>query len=193
MKLEAIEKLTPALTAADITHSNDGRASVKDLRCPRCGGGSIAVVGAEGATGRSFMALLIGPFIYKWIYSNTLATPWSICYKCRRCSHNFIGEPAQACSEEILSEPCLIRFERVSGFVGAFMPQIVHLNGVKVTPVKNGQTITFPTHVRHNVVFVTDHFGSVFANPHTFEAKPGESVALRFDRKFLTSESGINY
>jgi len=172
-------------TESGITHSSGSRASVKDLKCPRCGGDDFKIVGAEGTAKRVFMSLLTGPFIYKWLYKKTIAAPWPIYYKCKKCGLKFAGEPAEASNEELLSAPCIIQFERVSGMFGAAMPQIVHLNGVKIAPVKNGKTMTFPTLVKHNVIFVTDHFGTAFAAPRTFEAKPGETVRIRFKRKFL--------
>jgi len=175
------------LSESDITHSSESRASIKDLKCPHCGDGDFKIVGAEGAAGRTFISLLTGPFIYKWLWKDTIAAPWPIRYKCKKCGHKFTGEPAKAPNEETLSVPCIIQFERVSGALGFAMPQVVHLNGMKVAPIKNGQTMTFPTHVRHNVIFVTDHFGTAFANPYAFEAKPGESVRVRFNRKFLES------
>ena len=170
---------------SDITHLNDGRASIRDLRCPNCGAGDFTVVGAEGAGGRVIVGALLGWLISRWIYAGKIAANWPINYKCNNCKHKFIGKPAEASEFEILSDPCVIQFERVSNFVGAAVIQIVHLNGIKIGPVKNGKTITFPTHVKHNIIFVTDQYGTAFPGHYTFEAKPGESVLVRFNRKFM--------
>jgi len=69
-------------------------------------------------------------------------------------------------------------------FLGAWNPQMVYLNGIKVGYVKNGKTIAFPTHVKQNTILVTDQFGVAFPDKYTFEAEAGQSVTVRFKRKF---------
>lgn len=159
------------------------------VNCPHCGNNDLIITGAEGAGWRSFISyLLLGWLISRWVFAKTIADNWPINYKCKKCNHKFTGKLIKAPQEEMLSAPCIIEFERISGFVGAWILQIVHLNGVKIAPIKNGKTITFQTHVKHNVLFVTDEYGNAFPEPYTFEAKANTSVLVRFNRKFKEVE-----
>ncbi|MDR0796980.1 MAG: DUF805 domain-containing protein [Tannerella sp.] len=172
---------------------NEIRASIRDLKCPHCGNDDLKVIGEKGATKRTVITLLIGLplfplglFIASIVAGNMAKARESmpVRYKCNRCKHKFTGEPKEAIPEEVLSTPCEIRFERISNFVGSMMPQMVYLNGIKIGIAKNGKTLTFPTHVKQNTVFVTDQYGTAFPGHYSFEAQPGGLVSMRFDRKF---------
>jgi hypothetical protein len=94
-------------------------------------------------------------------------------------------KPLEAAADEYLSAPCTINFERVSSFVGMAVVQIVYLNGVKIGPIKNGKTVSFATAVKYNTLYVTDQGGVAFKGNYRFEAQPGGTVNVRFNRKFL--------
>jgi hypothetical protein len=93
--------------------------------------------------------------------------------------------PLDALPDEYLSAPCALNFERVSSFVGMAVVQNVHLNGIKIGPIKNGQTLNFSTLVKYNTLFVTDMYGVAFKDPYRFEASPGGTINVRWNRKFL--------
>ena len=182
----------------DCPHCGGSDVTLKDLKCPACAADDLQIIGAKGAEARVWIGtLLIGWLLYRWFYAGTIKAGWPIRYKCKKCGHKFIGEPTKAQEDEMLPAPCMIRFERTSSIFGAWVPQIVHLNGVKVGPVKNGKSIVFPTCVKHNVIFVTDQYGMAFRDRYAFEAQPGASLMLRFNRKFTqatvdTKDSGIS-
>ena len=163
--------------------------------CPHCKSNDLLVTGANGSVGRTVIVTLLSilfmpigliliPWFYRMISARTIASDWPIKYKCKKCDHKFTREPVRASQEEMLSAPCVIEFERISSLVGAAMPQIVHINGVKVASIKNGKTIAFQTLVKHNVIFVTDQYGNAFLGQYTFEAEANTSVLLRFNRVF---------
>lgn len=162
--------------------------SVKNLRCPSCGSGDLNVTGVKGALGKSVAVTAAFGAIGNLVAGSNAAKNAEtepLQYKCAACGNKFVSYPVPAAGEDILSVPYTISFTRQSSFVGAAVPQIVYLNGVKVGPVKNGQTITFQTFGRYNDIFVTDHTGVAFRSYYKFEAQPGGSVAVRFNRKFL--------
>ncbi len=83
-----------------------------------------------------------------------------------------------------MSAPCDITFERMGSMVGAAMTMTVYLNGFNVGAVKNGKTIRFQTKLRYNTVYVADHLGTFFQDFARFEAAPGGTIQLRFNRRF---------
>jgi Zn finger protein HypA/HybF involved in hydrogenase expression len=162
--------------------------SLFNLRCPQCGGANLEVKGTEGALGKSigvFAAFgAVGNMVMSANAAKNLETS-PIKYKCASCKHKFTTMPLEAAPEEFLAAPCTIDFERVSNFVGMAVVQIVYLNGIKIGPINNGKTISFSTVVRYNTLFVTDQAGVAFKDVYRFEAQPGSSVRVRFNRKFL--------
>ncbi|MDR0835581.1 MAG: DUF805 domain-containing protein [Tannerella sp.] len=167
-------------------------ASMRELKCPHCGKDDLTVLGIKGALGKSIATTLafgaIGNIVAgKNAAKNTETEPMQ--YKCNSCKQKFSSEPLQASPEEILSAPCTINFKRTSSVVGAAVPYIVYLNGIKIGAVKKGQAISFQTNVKYNTLFVTDHHGVAFKNGnYKFEAQPGASVYALFDRKFLETK-----
>ena len=105
--------------------------------------------------------------------------------KCLTCGKKFETLPLVAQPDEILPQPCKIIFTRMSSFVGMAVSQSIWMNGVKISPIKNKQTIEFMTFTRYNTLFVTDQFGVAFKADYKFEAQPGGVVEVRFKRKFL--------
>jgi hypothetical protein len=102
-------------------------------------------------------------------------------YKCKKCKSKYLANPSESTLEERLSEPCRITLQRVSNMVGAILPQVVYLNGIKVGVVKNGEAISFNTWVKENVVFVTVQ-GAAF--PHCkFTVESGGMTVILFNRK----------
>lgn len=110
--------------------------------------------------------------------------PQLIEYKCVSCGKKFDSFPLLAQPEEILSAPCNITFKRKSSFVGMAVSQLIWLNGVKISPVKNGKVVQFQTITKHNTIFVTDQFGVAFKGNYKFEAQPGGMIEVQFNRKF---------
>ncbi len=162
-------------------------ASLKGLTCPSCGSPNLTVKGVKGslgkavATGSAFGAignLVAGSNAKK----NTETQPLE--YKCTGCGNKFVSPPLIAAPEDILPAPCTIIYERPSSILGAAVPQIPYLNGIKIGAVKNGRSMTFQTYNRYNMIFVTDQFGVAFPCDYKFEAQPGGTVTVRFNRKF---------
>jgi len=170
--------------APPVTHLNNNIMTIKDMKCPVCGADEFIAIGSKGAGWRMIIGAFIGWFLFRQFFAKKITANWPVYYKCKKCKHKFLGEPVEAPREEILSAPCVIQFERTWNLVGAALLQIVHLNGLKIGTVKNGKTITFQTHVRKNVIFVTDQYGVAFSDQLTFEAQPGASMSVRFNRKF---------
>jgi len=75
-------------------------------------------------------------------------------------------------------------FKRISSIVEMAVSQSVWMNGVKISPIKNGKAIEFFTPVKYNTLFVTDQHGVAFKTDYKFEASPGGSVEVKFKRKF---------
>lgn len=162
-------------------------ATLKGLRCPHCGGEQLAVTGVKGALGASAVTSLafgaVGNLVAgKSAAANTTTEPLQ--YKCTNCGNKFESLPLGAPPEEILDEPCTVTFTREGSMIGAAVPQILYLNGVKLGAVKNGVSLSFSTSSRYNVLFVTDHHGVAFKSEYRFEAQPGGSVATRFKLGF---------
>ena len=184
-KRAVLQQITSHST--DTTFTNDTIASLIKMKCPRCGGADFKVIGNKGAAARSI--LIGGAFgaIGSMVAGRSAAKDMEtkpVNYKCTNCKHTYSDVPSDAPEEEILSVQCIISFERVSNFVGAAIPQVVYLNGIKIGTIKNGKKITFPTFVKKNIIFVTDQFGNAFPGHYTFEAQPNTSILVRFNRKF---------
>lgn len=168
-------------------------ASLRGLRCPSCNSGHLAITGLPGALGASLAKGLafgtVGNLVAgKQAAANTQTE--ALQYKCKACGHKFVSQPLIAPEEERLSTPCTLTFTRAGSFVGAAVPQIVYLNGIKQGPVKNGRSLQLVTHCKHNVVFVTDQFGVVFKSLYQFEAQPGGHQEVRFKRGFAKGDPG---
>ena len=157
------------------------------IQCPKCGASDWKVAGLKGGTGKSIGVSLAFGAVGSMVASsnaknNEQQNP--INYKCRQCGNRFESWPVKVPPEQMLEQPCTISFTRLSSFVGMAVTQIVYVNGMRVSPVKNGKTITFQTVVRDNVIFVTDQFGVAFKGDYRFQAQPGGNVQVRFKRKF---------
>ncbi|MDR1764939.1 MAG: hypothetical protein LBR77_02345 [Lachnospiraceae bacterium] len=162
--------------------------SLYAMKCPKCGGIDFDAIGVKGGVGKAVATQLIFGAVGNLVASSNAAknvetTP--IVYRCRSCKEKWETYPLNAAPEEILPAPCTVDFTRVSSFVGAAVLQFVYLNGIKMGPVKNGKTLSFPTYLRYNTIFVTDHSGAAFKGLYRFEAQPGGTVQVRFNRKFL--------
>lgn len=162
-------------------------ATLKGLRCPHCGGEQLTVTGVKGALGASAVTSLafgaVGNLVAgKNAAANTATEPLQ--YKCTNCGNKFESLPLGAPPEEILDAPCTVTFTRESSMIGAAVPQILYLNGVKLGAVKNGASLSFSTSSRYNVLFVTDQHGVAFKSEYRFEAQPGGCVATRFKLGF---------
>jgi len=173
-----------------VTFDNGAKVSISDMKCPQCGGNDFNILGVKGGVLRSVGTAAafgaIGNIVAGKMAAGNIETE-PIQYKCKKCKYKFIGEPIEAPEEEKLSAPCNIYFKREINFVGAGVPQIVYLNGIKIGPVKNGNMIMFPTHIKQNIIFVTDQYGVAFAGHYTFEAQPDTKIVVRFNRKFINS------
>ncbi len=169
-------------------------ATLKGLKCPNCQSDQLIVTGTKGALGKAAATGLafgaVGNLVAGKNAAGNVATE-PLQYKCGNCGTKFQSMPLSAPPQEILSSPCHVTFIRESSFVGAAVPQIVYLNGVKIGPVKNGKSLAFTTSNRYNVLFVTDQFGVAFKSDYRFEASPGGHITVRFNRKFLDASQTI--
>ena len=162
--------------------------SLYSLACPQCGNRSVIPTGKDGSTGTAIAKQLafgaIGNIVTSSNAQYDLKTE-PIKYKCKQCNNKFVCMPHAASPEELLSAPCLIRFQRISNVVGMAIVYVVYLNGVNMGAIKNGKTLEFYTYIRYNSIFVTDPHGVAFADMFRFEAMPGGIQDVRFNRRFL--------
>lgn len=163
-------------------------ATLYGLKCPHCGSEHLTVTGIKGALGASAATSLafgaVGNIVAgKKAMSNANTEPLQ--YKCESCSAKFESFPIEAPPEETLEPPCTVSFTRERSMVGAAVPQVIYLNGIKMGAVKNGESVSFSTYCRHNAIFVTDQFGVAFKGDYRFEAQPGGSVSVHFRRGFV--------
>jgi energy-converting hydrogenase Eha subunit E len=150
-----------------------------DLECPAYASVDYKPLGTKGFTGRFVVNLFFG-FIAGAIYSkseqnNTGDRP--IVYKCSKCGNKWEAFPVKPGENGRLEIPCEIHFTRMGNFVGMAMAQFVYLNGRKIGPVKNGESITFTTERKQNLIFVTDHTGGAFDSCR-FDVSPGGHVGI---------------
>ena len=165
-------------------------ATLKGLRCPKCGNEDIIPVGKKGAAGGEIAAAFFGGAIANLAVSSSaskqsVSSVEPISYRCKACKNKFTSLPFEAADEDALPVPCTINFTRKKSFVGAAVVQMVYLNGVSCGPIKNGKTISFQTENRWNTLFVTDAYGVAFPDVYRFEAAPGGEVNVSFNRKFV--------
>jgi len=179
-KLHAAQESAGAVSSAPLP-------SLYKLCCPSCGSSMLQALGEKGSVAKSMGTYLafgaIGNMVASSRASKNAETP-PIQYKCTACKNKFVSAPLQAQADELLAAPCTINFQRLSSFVGAAIAEIVYLNGEKIGPVKSGKSLTFQTGVRYNTIFVTDPHGVAFQDMYRFEAQPGGTVEVRFNRKF---------
>ena len=182
-------------TNADVSNPSANTAqknfpSLHNLTCPKCGKNDFKVLGTKGAKGAS-----IGVGMAFGALGNLIASSASrdevslqpIKYQCRSCKNKFDSLPCNAAPDEILSQPCVITFTRLSSFVGMAVLQSVWLNGVKVGSIGNGKTMTFQTFTKYNTIFITDQYGVVIKDAYHFEAQSGGQQKINFKRKFVQS------
>ena len=165
-------------------------ASLKDLRCPKCGSDDILPIGKKGAAGGEIAAAFFGGAIANLAVSSSaskqsVSAAEPLSYRCKACKNKFTSLPFEATDGDVLSVPCRINFTRQKSFVGAAVVQMVYLNGISCGPIKNGKTISFHTESRWNTLFVTDAYGVAFPDIYRFEAVPGGEVNVSFNRKFV--------
>jgi hypothetical protein len=86
-----------------------------------------------------------------------------------------LGSPEQG----QLTTPCKVIFYRDSSFLGALAPQIVNLNGKKISKVNNGKSIEFTTNKKSNIIIVTDHKGGA-STPYQFDTVDGSTIEVHF-------------
>lgn len=80
---------------------------------------------------------------------------------------------------EQLQVPCTVNVTRGSSMMGAVMSCPVYLNYIQVGVLKNGQTITFNTNLKENVLTINyDAGGSI--KPFPFTAYPGGNLHIDF-------------
>ena len=157
------------------------------LRCPHCGGDHFRILGKKGAqakaigVGAAFGA--IGAVVAASMSENEFDLA-PINFKCLGCKKKFESLPHVATADEFLPAPCKIIFKRMNSFVGIAVSQAVWLNGIKISPIGNDQTIEFFTYIKDNTLFVTDQFGVAFKESYQFQAQPGGCVQVFFNRKF---------
>jgi hypothetical protein len=160
-------------------------AVLSALKCPQCDSKDYIPLGKKGAAGKALATQIFIGGVGNIISARSDAKSVSsepLQYKCKKCKSKYLAEPSESTPEEHLSEPCRITLQRIANMVGAALPQVVYLNGIKVGTVKNGKAISFNTRVRENVVFVTVQ-GVAFPDACKFTAEPGGSTVILFNRK----------
>ena len=163
--------------------------SLYRLRCPKCGASELKLLGEKGSLGKA-LALgaafgAIGTLVAGSNVNSNPVTTQALHYKCKQCKNKFVTYPLPATEDELLVTPCKITFKRISSVWGMAVPQVVHINGMKVGPIKNGQSFDFETNIKYNTVHVTDLHGVAFADEYNFEATAGGAVLVQFKRKFI--------
>lgn len=163
--------------------------SLYRLRCPKCGASELKLLGEKGALGKS-LALgaafgAIGSLVAGSNVNGSPVTTNALNYKCKQCKNKFVTYPLPAEEDELLASPCKITFKRLSSAFGMAVPQVVHINGMKVGPIKNGKSFEFETTIKYNTIHVTDLHGVAFADEYNFEASAGGEVLVQFKRKFI--------
>jgi hypothetical protein len=156
-------------------------------RCPHCGGGEWNPAGLTGAAGRVVLITFLG-VIGNAIAGSNLKNrkdddPF-VC-KCGSCKKKWELIPVKAPEAECLESPCSINVTRPGGFVGAAVGQYAYLNGIRMGILKNGGSLSFQTHVKHNLLYFTDLSGIVYKDFKRFDADAGGSKNFIFNRKFL--------
>lgn len=163
-------------------------ATLKGMKCPRCGAEDLIIRGKPGGAGKAAAGVLIGGNVANLIASGRAAKnvqTGPIALTCGKCKHKFESLPLLAPEEDILSTPCTITFTRLGSMVGCAVVQIVYLNGVNCGPVKNGKSLTLETSNHYNTMYVTDQYGAAFPGAYRFEAEAGGHVDVKFKRKFV--------
>lgn len=167
-------------------------ATLKGLKCPHCGSEKLTVTGTKGALGAAIATSVAFGAIGNLVAGSNAASNQAtepLKYKCASCGKKFETFPLLAPAQDVMPAPYTVTFTRAKSFIGAVVPQIVYLNGVKLGAVKNGKSITFTTINRYNSIFVTDQYGVAFKSVYSFEAQPGGNVSVRFKRKFIGTRS----
>ena len=159
------------------------------LRCPKCGASELRLLGEKGALGKSLaIGAAFGSIGLMVAASDASSKPIvteALKYKCKQCKNKFVTYPLPAKEDELLATPCKVTFTRVFSMFGMAVPQILYINGMKVGPIKNGQSHTFETAIKYNTLHVTDANGVAFADEYNFEAADGGEVIAKFKRKFI--------
>ena len=78
-------------------------ATLKDLRCPKCGSDDILPVGKKGAAGSEIAAALLGGAIANLAVSSSASKQTAVAaeplaYRCRACGNKFTSLPLEAAS-----------------------------------------------------------------------------------------------
>ena len=156
-------------------------------KCPHCGSSEWKITGLPGAAGRviliSFFGLLGNAIASSGLKKLKDDDPFI--FKCNSCGKKWEAAPAAAPENERLESPCSITVERPGGFVGAAVGQYAYLNGIRMGVLKSGNSLSFKTNVKRNVLYFTDLSGTVYKDYKFFEAEAGSSQNFRFNRKFL--------
>ena len=160
--------------------------SVEGLKCPKCGNTEFKILGTKGSLAKVGVEVAFGAIANLAIDAQSRADfeLKPVKYQCKSCKHKFEAEPLVAPEEDLLEEPCVITFRRLSSALGMAVTQQVFLNGVKVGNVGNGKELVFQTYTKHNTIFVTDQAGVAFPGCHKFEAESGGTEVIEFKRKF---------
>ncbi|MDI9468913.1 MAG: zinc ribbon domain-containing protein [Bacillota bacterium] len=103
--------------------------------------------------------------------------------------------PAQAEMERVatnnepLAVPAQITLVRISSMVSSLVAWTFSLNGTEIGRLKNGETLTFTTLQRRNVLVARDSYGNELP-PYVFEVAPGARAELFFKiSRFLPEQS----
>lgn len=161
------------------------------VECPECGSTEFKINGTEESTRKKVKDaknLLFMGAMSNMVSSSDSETDFElkpIKFQCLKCKKKFNSLPDVAQNDELLEKPCLITFKRLSSLRGCAVNQQVFLNGVKVGNVSNNSEISFYTHTKSNVIFVTDHKGNAFKGVYKFTAENGGQEEIKFKNKFV--------
>jgi hypothetical protein len=167
--------------------------TIYGMRCAHCGSANIRVRKLKQGYGMAVSpGELVAPSTAELCVKHSAVFEKSlnpIACKCADCKKAFTTLPVAASPDDLLEQPCTIRFQRVRANMGAPFLQLVVVNGICLMPTFTPQTVSVQSPLRHNTVFVNGG-GKAFEGVCSFEAMPGEVIDLCFGMKFLAMSKG---
>ena len=164
--------------------------SLYQLKCPFCGNEKYMPLGKKRSglnqivSGASMGAAPVIATAVLNQQAKRLTGAAPLQYQCTQCKKKYEFTPLVADTDEIIEKMCTINFERVKRFRGSAGTYTVYLNGVPIENLKNGESFTFQTNIKHNTVFVGFGDGFVYREYLNFEASPDVTFNIKFDGKF---------
>ena len=164
-----------------------GYPSLIGIACPKCGSTDYEIEGTKGSKGNSLGVNLLFGAVGNMAASSSSKTNYTVkelSLKCNGCKHTFYSVPNTAPDDDLLDEPCSVTVKRLSKFYGSAIRHQIFLNGLKIGTIKNNEEITFETHTKTNVIFISDPHGvNVGAGKFEFTAENGDKKRIEYKGK----------